>query len=94
MQQRHADMQVEADRRFIVCSQYWTSAGMNAALDMALCAPEKDPWPEVARSVANRLLLHHWPVGRQTQQSQRLDLAPRSDHAQQALESAFGRKPT
>lgn len=88
MQQRHPDIQVEADRIFILDGQYWTSAGMTAALDMALGMVEKDLGPEVARSVAHRLVMHHRRAGGQTQHSELLDLAPRSDRIQQALDYA------
>ncbi len=88
MQQRHPDIQVEADRIFILDGQFWTSAGMTAALDMALGMVEKDLGPEVARSVAHRLVMHHRRAGGQSQHSELLHLAPRSDRIQQALDYA------
>lgn len=88
MQQRHPDIQVEADRIFILDGQFWTSAGMTAALDMALGMVEKDLGPKVAGSVAHRLVMHHRRAGGQTQHSELLELAPRSDRIQQALDYA------
>lgn len=88
MQQRHPDIQIEADRIFIMDGPYWTSAGMTAAIDMALGMIEKDLGPDVARAVAHRLVMHHRRAGGQSQHSEMLELAPRSDRIQQALEYA------
>lgn len=88
MQLRHPDIQIEADRIFIMDGPYWTSAGMTAAIDMALGMVEKDLGPDVARAVAHRLVMHHRRAGGQSQHSEMLELAPRSDRIQQALEYA------
>lgn len=88
MQQRHPDIQVEADRIFILDGPFWTSAGMTAAIDMALGMVEKDLGPDIARSVAHRLVMHHRRAGGQSQHSEMLELAPRSDRIQQALDYA------
>lgn len=88
MQQRYPDIQVEPDRIFILDGPFWTSAGMTAALDMALGMVEKDLGPDVARGVAHRLVMHHRRAGGQTQHSELLELAPRSDRIQQALDYA------
>lgn len=88
MQQQHPDIQVEADRIFILDGPFWTSAGMTAAIDMALGMVEKDLGPDIARSVAHRLVMHHRRAGGQSQHSEMLELAPRSDRIQQALDYA------
>ena len=88
MQQRHPDIQVEADRIFILDGPFWTSAGMTAAIDMALGMVEKDLGPDIARSVAHRLVMHHRRAGGQSQHSEMLRLAPKSDRIQQALDYA------
>lgn len=88
MQQRHPDIQVEADRIFILDGPFWTSAGMTAAIDMALGMVEKDLGADIARSVAHRLVMHHRRAGGQSQHSEMLELAPRSDRIQQALDYA------
>jgi transcriptional regulator GlxA family with amidase domain len=63
LQQRHPEIQVEPDRIFIADGNVWTSAGMTAGLDLALGLVEKDLGPEVARSVAHRLVMHQRRAG-------------------------------
>lgn len=84
----YPDIQVEDDRIFIVDGTVWTSAGMTAALDMALGMVEKDLGSEVARSVAHRLVMHQRRSGGQSQHSELLSLSPKSDRIQSALEYA------
>jgi transcriptional regulator GlxA family with amidase domain len=88
MQRRHPSIQVESDRIFIVDGPVWTSAGMTAGLDLALGMIEKDLGAETARSVAHRLVMHQRRAGGQSQHSEMLKLAPKSDRIQQALEYA------
>lgn len=88
LQQRHPEIQVEPDRIFIADGNVWTSAGMTAGLDLALGLVEKDLGPEVARSVAHRLVMHQRRAGGQSQHSELLKLAPKSDRIQQALDYA------
>lgn len=86
MQQRHPDIQIEADRIFITDGAVWTSAGMTAGLDLALGMVEKDLGSDVARSVAHRLVMNQRRSGGQSQHSEMLKLAPKSDRIQQALD--------
>ncbi|QEI08197.1 GlxA family transcriptional regulator [Pigmentiphaga aceris] len=88
MQRRHPDIQVESDRIFITDGAVWTSAGMTAGLDLALGMVEKDLGAEVARSVAHRLVMNQRRAGGQSQHSEMLKLAPKSDRIQQALDYA------
>lgn len=81
-------IQLEDDRIFTVDDAIWTSAGMTAALDMALGMVEKDLGTEIARVVAHRLVMNQRRSGGQTQHSEMLALAPRSDRLQHALEYA------
>ncbi|MDW2720371.1 helix-turn-helix domain-containing protein, partial [Klebsiella pasteurii] len=76
------------DRIFIIDERIWTSAGMTAGLDMALGMVEKDLGADVARVVAHRLVMNQRRSGGQTQHSEMLALAARSDRLQQALEYA------
>ncbi|WP_144630545.1 GlxA family transcriptional regulator [Bordetella genomosp. 13] len=85
LQRRHPAIQVEADRIFIVDGPYWTSAGMTAGLDLALGMVEQDLGADVARSVAHGLVMHHRRSGGQSQHSEMLKLAPKSDRVQDAL---------
>ncbi|MFC5522267.1 GlxA family transcriptional regulator [Polaromonas jejuensis] len=88
LQQRHPRVQVEADRIYIADGPVWTSAGMTAELDLALALVEKDLGADIARSVAHRLVMHQRRSGGQSQHSEMLRLAPKSDRIQQALEHA------
>jgi transcriptional regulator GlxA family with amidase domain len=88
MQKRFPDIHVEDDRIFIIDGPLWTSAGMTAGLDLALGMVEKDLGAEVARSVAHKLVMHQRRAGGQSQHSEMLDLAPKSDRIQNALNYA------
>lgn len=88
MQKRFPDISVEEDRIYIVDGPVWTSAGMTAGLDLALAMVEKDLGAEVARSVAHKLVMHQRRAGGQSQHSEMLDLAPKSDRIQNALNYA------
>lgn len=88
MQKRFPDIRVEDDRIYIVDGPIWTSAGMTAGLDLALAMVEKDLGAETARSVAHKLVMHQRRAGGQSQHSEMLDLAPKSDRIQNALNYA------
>ncbi|GHC87895.1 AraC family transcriptional regulator [Pseudorhodoferax aquiterrae] len=88
LQRHHPRVQVEADRIYIADGPVWTSAGMTAELDLALALVEKDLGADLARSVAHRLVMHQRRSGGQSQHSEMLKLAPKSDRIQQALEHA------
>jgi transcriptional regulator GlxA family with amidase domain len=76
---------VEEDRIFIIDGSIWTSAGMSAGIDLALAMVEKDLGAEVARQVAQQLVVYHRRAGGQSQFSTLLELAPKSDRIQNAL---------
>jgi len=88
LQRMHPRITVEDDRIFIVDGPVWTSAGMTAALDMALAMVEKDLGAELARSIAHKLVMHQRRSGGQSQHSELLSLAPKSDRIQSALDYA------
>jgi transcriptional regulator GlxA family with amidase domain len=88
MMSRFPDIRVEEDRIYIVDGPIWTSAGMTAGLDLALGMVEKDLGADVARSVAHKLVMHQRRSGGQSQHSEMLDLAPKSDRIQNALDYA------
>jgi len=85
MQRRFPDVRVEEDRIYIVDGPIWTSAGMTAGLDLALAMVEKDLGAQAARSVAHKLVMNQRRAGGQSQHSEMLDLAPKSDRIQSAL---------
>lgn len=76
---------LEEDRIFIIDGPVWTSAGMTAALDLALAMVEKDLGLEIARNVARKMVLFHRRAGGQSQFSALLELEPKSDRIQSAL---------
>jgi transcriptional regulator GlxA family with amidase domain len=88
MQKLFPDIRVEEDRIYIVDGPIWTSAGMTAGLDLALAMVEEDLGAEAARSVAHKLVMHQRRAGGQSQHSEMLDLAPKSDRIQDALNYA------
>jgi transcriptional regulator GlxA family with amidase domain len=88
LQSRFPKVSVEVDRIFIADGQVWTSAGMTAGLDMALGLVERDIGPEKTRDAARTLVLHHRRAGGQSQHSALLDLDPKSDRIQSALQFA------
>jgi transcriptional regulator GlxA family with amidase domain len=85
---RFPQLKVEEDRIFIIEDRIWTSAGMTAGVDLALAMVEKDLGPEVARMVARKLVVYHRRAGGQSQFSVLLELEPKSDRIQKALDFA------
>jgi transcriptional regulator GlxA family with amidase domain len=85
LQRRHTKATVEADRIFIADGPIWTSAGMTAALDLALALVERDLGAERAREIARVMVMHHRRAGGQSQHSTLLDLDAKSDRVQKAL---------
>jgi transcriptional regulator GlxA family with amidase domain len=79
---------VEEDRIFVVDGAIWTSAGMSATIDLALAMIEKDHGRDVARLVARKLVVHQQRAGGQPQFSTLLELAPKSDRIQKAINYA------
>ncbi|MFM0219979.1 GlxA family transcriptional regulator [Paraburkholderia caledonica] len=88
LQARWPLIQVEADRIFIVDGAIWTSAGLTAAMDLALGLVEKDMGADFAIRVARAMVMTHRRSGGQSQHSEMLALAPKSDRVQKALEHA------
>lgn len=88
MQRLHPDIVVEDDRIYIVDGPIWTSAGMTAGLDLALAMVEQDLGADIARSVAHKLVMYQRRAGGQSQHSELLDIAPKSDRIQSALDYA------
>jgi transcriptional regulator GlxA family with amidase domain len=88
LRRRYPAVTVEEDRIYIVDGPVWTSAGMTAGIDLALAMIEKDHGADVARSVARKLVVYHRRTGGQSQFSTLLELAPKSDRIQSALDYA------
>jgi transcriptional regulator GlxA family with amidase domain len=89
LQKRFPKAKIDEDRIFINDGPIWTSAGMSAGIDLALALVENDVGPDIAKSVARKLVLYHRRGGGQSQFSTLLELSPKSDRIQTAL--AFAR---
>lgn len=85
LQRQFPGARVEEDRIFIIDDPIWTSAGMSAGIDLALGMIEKDFGGDLARSVAQKLVVYHRRAGGQSQHSALLELDPKSDRIQSAL---------
>ena len=90
LQRQFPDVKMDEDRIFINDGPIWTSAGMTAGIDLGLALIENDLGPELAKSVARKLVVYHRRSGGQSQFSTLLELAPKSDRIQTAL--AFARE--
>jgi transcriptional regulator GlxA family with amidase domain len=88
LQARFPKINVQEDRIFIIDGAVWTSAGATAGIDLALGMVEKDLGAEAARIVARQLVVYHRRAGGQSQHSALLELAPKSDRIQSALDYA------
>jgi transcriptional regulator GlxA family with amidase domain len=88
LQKQFPKAYVEEDRIFIIDGTIWTSAGMSAGLDLALGMIEKDFGAELARTVAQKLVVYHRRAGGQSQHSALLEMDAKSDRIQSALEYA------
>lgn len=88
LQERFPATRVEADHIFITDGSIWTSAGLSAAMDLALGIVEKDLGAEVANKIARVLVMYHRRSGGQSQHSEMLKLNPKSDRIQTALDHA------
>jgi transcriptional regulator GlxA family with amidase domain len=88
LQRRFPKVAVEEDQIFIVDGSIWTSAGMAATIDLALAMIEKDYGQDVSRTVARKLVVYHRRAGGQSQFSALLELEPKSDRIQKAIDYA------
>jgi transcriptional regulator GlxA family with amidase domain len=87
-QAKYPKVKVEDDRIFIADGSIWTSAGMTAAIDLALGMIEKDFGPDMARTVAKKLVVYHRRGGGQSQHSALLEMDAKSDRIQAVLDYA------
>lgn len=85
LQQRYPLAHVEEDRIYIIDGPVWTSAGMSAGIDLGLGMIEKDFGADMARAVAQKLVVHQRRAGGQSQHSALLELDAKSDRIQGAL---------
>lgn len=88
LQRRYPRVAVEDDQIFIVDGPIWTSAGMTATIDLALAMVENDHGDDISRTVARKLVVYHRRAGGQSQFSALLELGPKSDRIQKAIDYA------
>jgi transcriptional regulator GlxA family with amidase domain len=85
LQRAYPKARVDEDRIFINDGPIWTSAGMTAGVDLGLALIENDLGPEIAKTIARKLVVYHRRGGGQSQFSTLLELSPKSDRIQAAL---------
>ena len=71
---RYPKVKVEADRIYIRDGAIWTSAGITAGIDMSLALIAEDLGEDVARSVAQQLVVYHRRPGGQSQFSALIEM--------------------
>lgn len=76
--QRYPKVRLDADRIFIRDGDVWTSAGITAGIDLALALIEDDLGADVARKVAQQLVVHQRRPGGQSQFSALVELGGRT----------------
>jgi transcriptional regulator GlxA family with amidase domain len=85
LQLRYPAIKVEPDRIFVKDGNVWTSAGVTAGIDLALALVEADHGVDLARAVAQELVVYHRRAGGQSQFSASSQTEPRSDRLQLAM---------
>ncbi len=87
---RYPACQLDIDKIYVVDDTIWTSAGMSAAIDLAVGMIERDHGRDLAVSVARGLVMERRRAGGQAQHSAFLDLDARTDRTQAVL--AYARR--
>lgn len=88
LQEQYPAIKVDEDKIYVKDGQIWTSAGVTACIDLALALVEADLGPEVTKSIARLMVVHHRRTGGQSQFSAMTELAPSSDRIRDALKFA------
>ncbi|WP_407943600.1 GlxA family transcriptional regulator [Methylobacterium sp. EM32] len=87
---RYPASTLEIDKIYIADGTIWTSAGMSAAIDLAVGMIERDHGRDLAHSVARGLVMERRRAGGQAQHSALLDVDAPSDRVQAVL--AYARR--
>jgi transcriptional regulator GlxA family with amidase domain len=74
LRREHPTVDVDGESIFVEDRGVWTSAGMTAGIDLALAMVGRDQGEEIARKVAQLLVVYHRRPGSQSQHSALLDL--------------------
>ena len=75
---RYPKIDLDADRIFVRDGNIWTSAGISTGIDLALALIEEDLGPEIARQVAQQLVVYQRRPGGQSQFSALVELGGRT----------------
>jgi transcriptional regulator GlxA family with amidase domain len=75
---RYPKVRLDADRIYIRDGEVWTSAGITAGVDLTLALIEEDRGTDVARGVAQQLVVHQRRPGGQSQFSALIELGGRT----------------
>ncbi len=76
---KHPTLRVETDRIYVRDGRFWSSAGITAGIDLSLALIGDDFGEEVARKVAQDLVVFHRRPGGQSQYSALLELDAQSE---------------
>lgn len=67
-------VRLDADRIFVKAGKIWTSAGITAGIDLALALIGEDQGEDIARGIAQQLVVYHRRPGGQSQFSPLLEI--------------------
>jgi len=76
VERQYPRVRLEPDHIWVRDGSFWTSAGITAAIDLALALISEDLGPAVAKDVARQLVVYAQRPGGQTQHSRLLELGP------------------
>ena len=85
LQRDYPSIRVEADRIYCRDGNIWTSAGITAGIDLSLALIEEDHGFDIARAVAQHLVVYHRRHGGQSQFAASVDLAPKNNRISAAI---------
>lgn len=88
LQQDYPAVDVAPDRIFVTDGPVWTSAGITAGIDLALALIEDDLGADIAKAVAQEMVVYYRRPTGQSQFSALLDLQPSSDRIGRTLDYA------
>lgn len=90
LRQKHPQIKLESDRIFVRDGRFWTSAGITAGIDLSLALIADDFGEEIAKRVAQDLVVYQRRPGGQSQYSALLEIDSRSERI--ALVLAYARE--
>jgi transcriptional regulator GlxA family with amidase domain len=91
LKRRHPGTTVDAESIFVEDRGVWTSAGVAAGIDLALALIGRDHGDELARKVAQKMVVYHRRPGTQSQHSALLDMVTPDNRFASLLAWARGR---